>query len=126
MFKAARITILIVPLVLAGCVSKSKADAQARAAFFAGQRQAMQMVQQAQIRGPSVTVVGEVSNPMIPWTAELTLAKALVAADYHGAADPSEILIERQGKAISYDPKKLLGGEDVPLEPNDIVEIRRP
>jgi hypothetical protein len=82
------------------------------------------MMHQAQLRGPSVTIVGEVSNPMITWTADLTLAKAIVAAGYHGSVDPNEILIVRQGKAMSYDPKNLLNGEDVPLEPNDTIEIR--
>src|SRR2546423_989961 len=101
------VTILAFLLVIAGCVSKNKADAQARSAFFAGQRQTLQMLQQSQLRGPSVTVVGEVSNPMIPWTADLTLAKAIVAANYRGTADPNEILIVRQGKGSSYDPKQL-------------------
>src|SRR5258708_1516368 len=111
-------------LFVAGCVSKNKAQAQAQAAFVAGQRQALQIVQQAQLRGPTITVVGEVNNPTIPWTTDLTLAKALIAADYRGSSDPTEILIARQGKAISYDPKKLLHGEDVPLQPNDIIQIK--
>jgi len=113
------------PVLITGCVSKSKAEAQARAAFFAGQRQAVEMVQRAQTLGPTVTVVGEVRNPTIPWTNDMTLAKALVAADYYGHTDPREILIERNGQATSYDPKKLLGGEDVPLKPKDVIEIRR-
>ena len=115
----------LMPLLVAGCMSKKKADAQARTAFLAGQRQALEIVQQAQARGPSITVLGEVRNSIVPWTSDLTLAKALVAADYRGATDPIEILIERQGKATSYDPKKLLTGEDVPLQPNDVVQIRR-
>jgi hypothetical protein len=118
--------LIICALLLAsGCISKNKANAQARAAFFAGQRQALVMFHQAQLRGPSVTIVGEVRNAIIPWTADMTLSKALVTADYRGAADPTEILIEREGKATSYDPKKLLTGEDVPLQANDVVEIRR-
>lgn len=112
-------------LLASGCVSNNKSEAQARAAFFAGQRQALEMVRQAQLRGPSVTVIGEVKNAVVPWTADLTLAKALVAADYRGATDPKEILIERGGKAMSYDPTKLLSGEDVPLEAGDIVVISR-
>ena len=84
----------------------------------------MEMVHQAQRSGPSVTIVGQVRNSVIPWTPELTLAKALVAADYRGAHDPSEILVARQGKATRYDPKQLLTGEDVPLQPNDVIEIK--
>jgi hypothetical protein len=61
----------------------------------------------------------------VPWTAELTLAKAVVAAEYFGDKDPTEILIVRNGKAIRCDPKKLLEGEDVPLEPQDLVELKQ-
>jgi len=117
--------LILTPLLLGGCVTKHKADAQARAAFLAGQRQTLEIVRQAQSRGPSVTVVGEVSNPVIPWTEDLTLAKAIVAADFRGPTDPVEILLARGGKAKSYDPKKLLNGEDVPLQPNDVVQIKR-
>jgi hypothetical protein len=116
---------ILIALLSAGCVSKKQADAQARAAFLAGQGQALEMFHQAQMRGPSVTVVGEVKNSFIPWTADLTLAKALVAADYHGTTEPTEILLARQGKATSYDPKKLLNGDDVPLQPNDVVQIKQ-
>jgi len=116
---------ILVALLACGCVSKSKADTQARAAYLAGQRQALEMFHEAQLRGPSVTVVGEVMNSIIPWTEDLTLAKALVVANYKGATDPREILIERAGKATSYDPKKLLSGEDVVLQPNDVVLIKQ-
>jgi hypothetical protein len=84
----------------------------------------MEMFRQTQLRGPSVTIVGEVRNTVIPWTPELTLVKALVAADYRGATDPKEIIVARQGKATSYDPKQLLSGDDVPLQPNDVVQLR--
>jgi len=60
----------------------------------------------------------------VPWTDELTLAKALHAAEYFGDKDPTEILIVRSGKAIRYDPKKLLEGEDMPLEPQDLIQLK--
>ena len=110
---------------LTGCISKAKADAQARAAFVAGEQQAMRNMEQVKARGPSVTVVGQVRNSRVPWTEELTLAKAVLAAEYFGDKDPTEILIVRSGKAMRYDPKKLLQGEDVPLEPQDLVELRQ-
>jgi hypothetical protein len=69
--------------------------------------------------------MGQVRNPRIPWTAELTLAKAVLAAEYFGEKDPTEILIVRSGKAVRYDPKKLLEGEDIPLEPQDLVELKQ-
>ena len=108
-----------------GCVSKSKADAKARAAFLAGQQQAVMRVQQAQTQGqgPSVTVNGEVRNHVVPWTEGLTLAKALVAADYLGAADPGQILIVHNGRATRVEPKQLLSGVDIPLQPGDIVQL---
>jgi hypothetical protein len=114
----------LLPLLaaLTGCVSKSKADAQARAAFLAGQREEMQ--RQSQAHEPAVTVLGAVRNGTIPWTPELTLVKAIAAADYYGAAEPGMIIVVRAGRGTQYDPKRLLSGEDVPLQPQDIVLIR--
>jgi hypothetical protein len=113
----------LAPLVT-GCVSKSKAEARAKTAFLAGQRQAAMMAWQNQIRGPSVTVLGEVRNSLVPWTADLTLAKAVLAADYYGQTDPSQIVIQRHGQETAYDPKQLLSGTDVQLEPSDVIEIK--
>lgn len=112
---------LSVPL-LSGCVSKAKAEAQARAAFMAGQQQALQQIQ---AHGPSVTVIGEVRNKFIPWTAELTLAKAIVAAEYVGTTDPIEIVIHRSGEQIILSTQDVLAGSDAPLQPRDIVELKR-
>jgi hypothetical protein len=114
------IVALILPCGLA-CVSKSKARAQAQAAFQAGQQQAGQL--------PMTNVVivrGEVRMPVVPWVEDLTLARALVAADYSALADPREILIIRRGVAQRVDIRKLLSGaEDPLLEPGDIIEIWR-
>lgn len=110
--------------MVAGCVSKATAQAQARAAYFQGQQQALERTQQTQARGPTVTFIGEVRNPLIPWTADLTLAKAIIAADYYGPGDPASIVLIRDGQQTVYDPKKLLQGNDVLLEPRDVVEIR--
>ena len=108
-------------LALTGCVSKAKADAQAHAAFLAGQQQAMQRLQQP--LGPKVIFLGTVDNPAVLWTPELTLAKAIVTAGYHGP-DPTDITILRNGQTIHVDPNKLLNGEDVPLESGDIVSVK--
>lgn len=110
---------------LAGCVSKSTAQARERAAFLAGQQQAAMMARQTQLQGPTVTVIGEVRNAQIRWTPDLTLAKAVVAADYFGRTDPTAILLQREGKETSYEPKTLLSGQDVPLEPNDVIVLRQ-
>ena len=65
----------------------------------------------------------EVRNRIVPWTDGLTLAKAVIAADYYGAADPGQIIIVHNGMAIRVDPKQLLTGVDIPLQPGDIVQL---
>ena len=67
-------------LVVTGCVTKSKAKADAQAAYFAGQQQAMMRMSQPQT--PVVTFIGPVRNPMVQWSEGLTLANAIVAAGY--------------------------------------------
>jgi hypothetical protein len=113
--------LLLIAMALSGCVSKSKAKAQARAAFFSGQQESLARMQQAQ--GPSVTVNGEVRNHIIPWTEGLTLAQAVVAAEYLGAKDPGQMIIVHNGIATRLDPKQLLSGTDIPLQPGDIVQL---
>jgi hypothetical protein len=116
---------LLLAVTFWGCVSKSKADAKARAAYIAGQQQAMMRLQQAQTQGqgPCVTVNGEVRNHVVPWTEGMTLAKALVAADYLGAADPGQILVVHNGIATRVEPRLVLSGVDIPLQPGDIVQL---
>lgn len=116
---AALCCLLVLPL--AGCVSKTKANSQARAAFLAGQQQGIARMQQAQ--GPSVTINGEVRNHVVPWTQSLTLAQAVVAAEYTGAKDPGQIIIVHLGIATRVDPRQLLSGVDIPLQPGDIVQL---
>jgi len=125
------LTILISLLLLSltSCVTKSKAKAQAHEAFFAGQQQAMAMAHAPQAQGPgavqgqTVTFIGQVRNPVIPWTDGLTVAQALVMANYLDASDPREIFVVRNGQATRIDPKRLLSGEDMPLQPGDIIQI---
>jgi hypothetical protein len=105
----------------AGCVTKSKAKAEAQAAFFAGQQQAM--MRMSQPHQPVVTFIGPVRNPTLQWSQDLTLAKAIVAAGYEAKADPKQIMIVRNGQAIPIEPKKLLEGEDIPLVAGDLVQI---
>ncbi len=70
-----------------------------------------------------MTVNGEVRNHIVPWTEGLTLAGALVAADYYGAVDPALIYLVRNGRATLVDTKQLLSGKDVPLQAGDIVQL---
>ena len=86
---------LLLALLAGGCVSKSKANARARAAFMAGQQRAMLQMHDAQ--GNTVRIVGHVKNPVILWTENLTLAGAIIAAEYQGLGNPVEINLTREG-----------------------------
>ena len=109
-------------IAASGCVSKSTANARAQAAFMAGQQQALTR-QQA---GPSVAFRGDVRNSTVPWMEDMSLAKALLAAEYTGSWDPHTLLIIRRGETYPVDVKRFMrGGEDPLLEPGDTVEIHR-
>jgi hypothetical protein len=112
---------LLLPVLAAGCESKSRAKAEARAAYFAGQQQGMAM----QAGADSVWIVGDVKTPVIPWTDDLTLAKAIIAAEYQGLGDPSQIVLRRSGRPPYFvSPRQLLSGYDLPLKPGDHIEVR--
>jgi hypothetical protein len=114
---------LLILLATSGCTTKASANAQAQAAFMRGQQEALKQQQQ---NAPSVYFRGDVKKPSVPWTEDLTLAQALVAAEYTGLWDPHTILIIRKGETFKIDPKRVLRGvEDPLLEPGDIVEIQR-
>ena len=81
----------------------------------------------------SVIVKGDVLHPVLPWTDELTVSKAIVQAEYIGHRNPYTISIMRQGERLFVDPARLmLGIIDPWLEAGDILElhmstqIRRP
>lgn len=112
-------------VLLTGCVSKSKAEAQARMAYLAGQQAAFMQMQQQQARGPSVTFIGPVQNPIVKWSEGLALSRAIVNAVYQAGTDPKNIVIRRNGQEIQFDPKRLLRGEDFPLEAGDIIELQQ-
>ncbi|MGZ4971951.1 MAG: hypothetical protein ACXWDN_04260 [Limisphaerales bacterium] len=114
------VVFLILPL-FAGCVSKSKARINAQQAYIAGQQSAMMTMQQNKT---SVQVRGNVKNTVIPWTEGLTMAQAIVAAEYQGAHDPSSVIIVRNGTGTEIKAVELLHGHDEPLQPGDMIEIR--
>jgi len=113
--------ILVLALVVSGCTTKSTAQAKAQQAYLAGQNAALRQQQAAQFTG--VTVVGPVQNPQVPWVAGLTLAQAIATANYLDSHEPGQIIITRQGESAQLDPKILLNGVQVPLEPGDVIEI---
>jgi starvation-inducible outer membrane lipoprotein len=107
--------------LLAGCTTKSVAQSKQQQAFLAGQNAALRQQQAAQFSG--VTVVGPVQNSQVPWVAGLTLAQAIATANYLDSHEPGQIIITRQGESANLDPKLLLNGVQVPLEPGDLIEI---
>lgn len=113
--------VIVLTIVVSSCTSGAKAKTRERAAYAAGQQQAMERV--AQMRS-TVTVVGPVRNPILPWSGDLTLARAIVAADYYPRGEPREIVVMRNGQPIPFEPKRLLAGEDLPLEVGDVINIR--
>ena len=116
--------LLLLVIGASACKTSSKSAAQSEAqASVLAQQQALIQAQQQQ---PSVFVRGEVKNPIIPWNEDLTLAQAIVAAEYRGPWDPHLILVIRKGQTFKVNPKHLLWGtEDPHLQAGDIVEIQR-
>ena len=113
--------ISILALVVAtGCVSKSKADAQARAAFIAGQKSAYQSMVASQT---DIIVLGNVQKHDLPWTTGMTLAQAISDAQYTGKQDPTDIMLKRNSVQTEVDPKQLLNGRDMTLLPGDVVIV---
>jgi hypothetical protein len=118
------VTIMMAASVVcvSGCVSAAKAKADARAAYNAGQQDAM--ARMSQVEKLNITVVGPVRNSVVAWKEDLTLANALLAAEYLSNTDPRQILIVRKGIAIPVDPNQLLSGRDVPLQPGDVIHLQ--
>ena len=116
------LTMMALACASAGCVSKAKAKADAQAAYVAGQQQTMARMQ-LQSASPSVKIIGNVSNNTVPWTEDLTVAKAIIAAGYLGRTDPGHIFLVRGGRALPVDPKQLLTGQDIPLQQGDVLQI---
>ena len=112
--------ILILALAAAGCVTRSQADAQAKAAYIAGQQAAYQSMGGAMT---DVVVLGNVKQHDVPWVDGLTLARALATATYTGTHDPQIIILKRNTVETQIDPKQLLDGQDVALKPGDVISV---
>lgn len=114
--------LLIVLLAGAGCTTKSKARQRAQTAYIAGQLSAVE----AQKRQAGISFVGEVRNTTVPWSEGLTLAKAIVQAEYTGFIQPRQVVVTRSGQQYTINARDLLRGDEGPLlQPGDTVEIRR-
>lgn len=116
-----RLIAFVLLALLAGCVSKSNARLQVSSAYFAGRAQGLQ---QAQPANPAVIrFVGPVRNSTIPWTEGMTLAEAIVTAEYISSSNPKSIFVTRNGGRIFVDPRQLLRGNDFIVQAGDVVEI---
>ncbi len=116
------VCLLLLPPLLAGCTTKSQARAEAKAAYLAGQQQSFANMQEA--RRTNIRILGSVRNPVVEWTDGLTLAQAIIAADYTLPRNPSEIVVIRQRERITVNLKEFLRGNDLPLELGDTIEIK--
>lgn len=115
---AALLSILL--FFTAGCETKSRARLEAHDAYIQGQQQAKE---QSSPKPAFVTVTGPVNNHIIPWTEGVTLAQAIVAADYTGFLDPRLIRVTRDGVTTDIKPGVLLRGEDMPLQAGDTIQV---
>ena len=114
--------LLILLVALPGCRTKPKQSVPPWGAFPPVQHPPPPQINQQL----GVTFQGPVRHPVIPWRPDLTLALALVEAEYVGARDPQSIVIFRGDKAILVEPRHLLSGiKDPPLLPADVVELRQ-
>ncbi len=107
---------------LCGCVTRAKANADARAAYLAGQKDAFATIAATQRTG--IKIFGPVQNIEVPWVEGLTLAQAIATANYTAPGNPKEIILLRRGESATIDPRDLLNGHDVPLEPGDTITLR--
>jgi len=119
------VSLLFSILLLAGCktnADKRSEDQKLRAAFLAGQQSAQIQAQQI----PGISVVGEVRKPQILWRPGLTLAEAILEADYIGFIQPRSIVIIRGGVRYDIDTRALLACEsNPPIQPGDIINLTR-
>jgi hypothetical protein len=122
LFWVGGIAALLMATSFCGCVTKSQARAEAQAAYLAGQNDAL--VKMAADQHTSVFIVGPVEHPNVPWVEGLTLSQAIATANYTGRHNPKGITITRQGEQAGINPKDLLNGHVVPLEPGDTITIR--
>ena len=114
--------ISILAVATAGCVTKTTARKQAQQAYLEGRNSVLREQQASQT--PGVKIIGAVQKPQVPWVVGLTLAQAVATANYLDPKAPKQIIITRGGESATLDPKDLLNGTAVPLEPGDVVELR--
>jgi len=101
--------VLLVGLALTGCVTRTT-----------------QVVAPPAEQTAVVWIRGEVKNRAVPWDEDMTLSRAIVAAEYTGFSDPHAISILRAGQTYKVNARDLLRQRDDPaLQPGDVVVIER-
>lgn len=113
---------LLLCLTVCACTTRKQAKAEAQKAFMAGHQEAIRKMQQATASNV-VTIYGPVRTPEVAWSPGLTLSQAIIAAEYTGPRDPTEILLVRAGVAYRYEPAQLLSGRDIPVMAGDIIQL---
>jgi hypothetical protein len=127
--------ICLLAVMACGCASKAKKQAEFRRAYSAGAQAAQAQMRQGQMQqsmsqpvpstsDPQIRILGSVRNPALTWSEGLTLARALVLAEYEKSTAPASITIFRNNQPLQIDPQRVLQGEDYPLFPGDIVYIQ--
>src|SRR5271155_2184006 len=98
--RAALVGILLAVVMSVGCVSKKRAEDEARRAYQRGQQEAFQADERAarMKRGPVVFVQGPVRNPEVPWEEGMKLSQAIVAAEYTAFMNPRVVRVLRNGQ----------------------------
>ena len=115
---AASIVGLLVTVTL-GCKSRRSQGPPPVYADPAAMQEAMRRAQMV------VQVRGNVRNRAIPWSEDLTLAGAIVEADYIGRMLPLSVTVTRGRKVQRFSANSLLSGGDMFLEPGDVVDINQ-
>jgi len=111
---------LLAVAVLAGCTSRSKARAEARAAFESGQNRAFMEVG---ARQNGVSFRGPVVNPVIPWAEGITLGQAMAAAGWRHPSDPQIVIISRGSDTFEMTAQEALAAAEFQLHQGDLVEM---
>jgi hypothetical protein len=114
--------LLAAVILCGGCANEEVIRAREQAAFEAGRAQAL-----AQQQKPTVTVIGNVAHPQIEWTEGLTLARALIAAEWRGRNDPRTIVVRRPNATFNIVTADLFRDQDEGpvLQSGDVIELRQ-
>ncbi|MDB6053454.1 MAG: hypothetical protein JWN25_977 [Verrucomicrobiales bacterium] len=124
--RVAAAALVCVVFLAPACTSRKKAQQQAMAAYVAGRRAAQ--VQASSETPPidlrhQVAVVGNVQNHAIDWRAGLTVATAILTAQYVPETTPAEIRIYHRNRIVRFSGEELLAGRDEPVFTGDKIEI---